>query len=97
MATHYPDHGGTNDLTTVRSFDSQATCVIDVLNLVLLVLSVGVFTTRHWQMSGPLVHELNVCTVALVAGVVSVMRCITADNFSGLELVPLSVISRCSH
>ena len=80
MATHYPGHGGTNDLTTERSFDSQDTWVIDVLNLFLLVFSVLVFTTRHWQTSDRLVHELNVCTVALVAGVVSVMRCITADN-----------------
>ena len=25
--------------------------------------SIGVFTTRHWQTSGRLVQELNVCTV----------------------------------
>ena len=41
-----------NDLTTKRNFDSQATCVIDVLGLFSDMLSMGVWTTRHWQTSG---------------------------------------------
>ena len=32
--------------------------------LVLYILSMGIWTTRHWQTSSRLVHELNVCTVA---------------------------------
>ena len=35
----------------------------DVLSLFSDMLSMGVCTTKHWQMSGRLVQELNVCTV----------------------------------
>ena len=54
---------GIDDLSTECSFDSQDTWVIDVLALFLDISSMGVCTTRHWQTSGRLVHELNVCTV----------------------------------
>ena len=33
--------------------------------LILDTLSISVCTTRHWQTSGQLVQELNVCTVPL--------------------------------
>ena len=49
--------------TTERSFDSLATCVIGVLGLFFAMFAMGVCTTRHWQTSGRLVQELNVCTV----------------------------------
>ena len=39
------------DLTTERSFDSQATCVIDAFGLFFDLLSMGVCTARHWQTS----------------------------------------------
>ena len=48
---------------TERSFDSQATCVIDGFGLFSWYLGMGVYTTRHWQTSGRLVQKLNVCTV----------------------------------
>ena len=38
--------------------------VIDVLGLFFDMLSMGFYTTRHWQTSGRLVQELDVCTVA---------------------------------
>ena len=45
-------------------FDLQASWVINnVLGLFLEILSLGVCTTRHWQTSGRLVQESNVCTV----------------------------------
>ena len=53
--------GCVGHLTTERSFDSQATCVIDELGL----FSVDVCTTRHWWKFGRLVKELNVCTVGV--------------------------------
>ena len=49
-----------DDLTTDRSFDSQVTCVIGVLGVFFDLLSIGCL---HWQTSGRLVQELNVCTV----------------------------------
>ena len=49
--------------TTERSFDSQATWGIDVLDLFLDMVSMGVCTTRRWQTSSRLVQELNACTV----------------------------------
>ena len=52
-----------DDLTTERSFDSQATWVIDVLDLFHDMLSMNVCATRHWHTFGRLVQELNVCTV----------------------------------
>ena len=55
----------TDDIKNERSVDSQdtSTWVIDVLNLLFDMLSIGVCTTRHWQTSGRLVQELNVCAV----------------------------------
>ena len=56
---------GIDDLTTERSFDYQATCAIDepVLDLLFYILSMGAYTTRHWQTTGRVVHELTVRTV----------------------------------
>ena len=48
--------GCVDDLTTELSLDSW---VIDVLGF--YMLSMGVCTTRHWQKSGRLVQEFNVC------------------------------------
>ena len=47
------------------SFDSQTSCVINVFGLFFDILSMGFYTTRHWQTSGRLVQELDVCTVVL--------------------------------
>ena len=64
MTTHsFPRHVCMGDLTTERSVHLQATWVIEVLDLFSDMLSMGVCTTSHWQMSGWLVQELNVCTV----------------------------------
>ena len=52
-----------DDLTTDRSFDLQATWLIDVLGLFLDMLSMDVCTTRQWQTSGRLVQKLDACTV----------------------------------
>ena len=51
------------DLTTERSFESQATRYIGVLDLLFDMVSMGICTIRHWQTSGRLVEELNVCAV----------------------------------
>ena len=58
-----PSFLGMDYLTTERSFDSQATWVIDLLGLSFDMLSIGVWTTRYWQTFGRLVQEFNVCTV----------------------------------
>ena len=66
---HTPDypqfhgHGCIDDIKNERSFDSQAMWVIDVLDLLFDMLSMGVCTTRHRQTYGRLVQELNVYTV----------------------------------
>ena len=54
-----------DDLTTERSFDSQATWVADVLCLYFDILFKSACTTRHWQTSGRLAQELCVCPVLL--------------------------------
>ena len=54
-----------DDLTTERSFDSQARWVIDVLDEYFDMLSMGVCTTKHRLTSGRLVQELNIFTVFL--------------------------------
>ena len=53
-----------NELTTKRSFDSQAMWGIDVLGLFVDMLSMGVCTTRQWQTSGRLVQELDASQVS---------------------------------
>ena len=58
-----PSFLGMDDLITERSFDSQATWVINVLGLFIDILSVGVCTTRHCQTSGRLAQEIHVSTV----------------------------------
>ena len=67
MTTHprrqFPGHGYMDDLTTECSFNLQVTWVIAMLGLFFDMLSMGICTTRHWQMFGRLVQELNVCTV----------------------------------
>ena len=52
-----------DDLTTEYSFGLQVMNAIDVLGLFFDRLSIVVCTTRHWQMFGRLVQELNVCTL----------------------------------
>ena len=49
-----------SDVTAKRTFDSQATWVIDVLGF-FDMLSMGVCTTRHRQTSGRLVQDSIVC------------------------------------
>ena len=56
-------HECMDDLTTERSFDSQATWVIDVLGIYFDISSIVMSTTRHWKTSGRLVQEMIVCTV----------------------------------
>ena len=57
-----------DDLKTERSFDSQATWIINVLGLFFDMLPIGVCTTGHLQTSGRLVQELNICTVDVSSG-----------------------------
>ena len=40
--------------------------VIGVLGLLFDMLYMGVCTARHWQMSGRLVQEINVCTIGWI-------------------------------
>ena len=57
---HYRTHNRCiDDLTTEWRFDLQ------ILALAIFLSSIGVYSTRHWQTSGRLVQELNVCTVQL--------------------------------
>ena len=65
-ATQFLGHGCMHDLTTECSFDAQATWVIDVLSLSIDMPSMVVCTTRHWETSGRLVQEINVCTVVAI-------------------------------
>ena len=53
--------------TKLTNFDLQATWVIDVLGLSFTCYPWAFCTTRHWQMSGRLVQELNVCTVVVLS------------------------------
>ena len=61
IAIQFPGNGCMDDLTTERSFESQATWTIDVFGLFLLFMSVCATTQR--QASCRPVQELNVCTV----------------------------------
>ena len=56
-ATQFSGHRCMDDPKTKRSFDSQATWIMYAM------FSMGVCTSRHWQMSDRLVQELNVYTV----------------------------------
>ena len=58
-----PRYLSMDELTTKCSFATQATRNIGVLGIFFDMLSLGVCTTRHWQTSGHLLQELNVCTV----------------------------------
>ena len=58
IVSQVPEHGGClDDLTTERSFDSQAMLVNGMLGLSIDVTSMGVYTTTHWQTSGRLAQE----------------------------------------
>ena len=59
LATQVPGHRCMDDLPTERSYNSQATWVVDVSDM----LSMSFGKTRHWHASGRLVQELNVYTV----------------------------------
>ena len=61
IATQFSGHGWT--LYNQSYFDVQATWVIDVFDWLFDIIDMCVCTTRHWQTSGRLVQELNVCTV----------------------------------
>ena len=63
IATQFAGHGCLHDLTTERSFDIQATWVINVLDLFFDILSMGVCTARHWQTSSRQVQKLSACTL----------------------------------
>ena len=62
----FPERGCVDDLANEWSFCLQATWPIDVLAYSFDMLPMGVCTTRHRQMSGRLVQELNVCIVTTV-------------------------------
>ena len=49
-----------NDLTTDRSVNSQATWVIDVLGLFFDMLSMGYYTTRLWQTFTRIMQESDI-------------------------------------
>ena len=63
IATHFPWHGCMYDLqlnvALVRKLRGSLKCLAYFLDMSFMV----VCTTRHWQTSGRLVQELNVCTV----------------------------------
>ena len=65
IPTQFTGHGCDHipDLTTERSFNSPATWIIDVLDLIFSKLSMRVCTTRHWQASGQLMQKIDICTV----------------------------------
>ena len=65
LPPNFPWYGRIYDVTPDPSFDLQATCTcfIDVFGLLLDMLFMGVCTTSHWQTSGRMVQELNICTV----------------------------------
>ena len=65
-----------DDLTTECNFDSQATWVIDVLDLFHDMLSMNVCATRHRHTSGRMVQELNVCTVPWIERHVAIIHAI---------------------
>ena len=55
------------DLTPERNYDSQATRCIDVFSLFLFDISaMDACTASHWQTSGRLMQELNLCTVNII-------------------------------
>ena len=69
------------------SFLDMDACTTSQLNVVLVrkllcawpffdTLSIGVCTTRHWQMSGQLVQELNVCTVQFLSCTLDIYGCV---------------------
>ena len=56
---------------------SQLNLALICLAISFHVLSVSVCTTRHWQASGRLVQELNICNVGLLP-----QRSITAQHLA---------------
>ena len=61
--TQFPGHRCIDDLTTEGSFDLQAIWIIKVRGFCFTCYQL-VCTAAHWQPSGRLAQELNVCTVA---------------------------------
>ena len=59
ITVQFPGPRSVDDLTTERSFDSQATWYINQLGLFFDLLPMGVCTSRPWKMSGRLVQKLN--------------------------------------
>ena len=65
IATTFQGHGCISDITNGHDVDSQATWVIDELGLFFDMLSMCVCTAKHWQTSGRLVPEIDVCTACV--------------------------------
>ena len=67
-------------------YSDQASPLMPLVDLAYCfdMLSMGVGTTRHWQMSGQQVHELNVCT-CIVLYVLLTVLCIV-QNHSKYEI-----------
>ena len=63
IATQFRRNGFMDDLKTKRNFDWEVTWALDVLGSFIDMLSICMCTTRHWQTSGRLVQEVNVCTI----------------------------------
>ena len=81
-----------DDLTTERRFDSQASWLINTFGLFFDMLAIGVFTTRHWQTSGRLVQEYNVCTVAYLRAMLGVFLISESGySLSEYDYIKLSV------
>ena len=58
-------HGSVDDRAAKHGFDSKLRWPLMCLAYFFDIQSICVYTTRHWQTSGRLVQELNVCTVAV--------------------------------
>ena len=77
MRPHVPDR------ITKRSYDSQATWVIDMIGLFLDMLSIAVCTTRHKLTSARQVQELDVSTVPIALCLTG----ITAKEMRNFEII----------
>ena len=68
IATHFPWHGCMYDLQLNVSLIRKLRCSLKCLAYLFDMSFKVVCTTRHWQTSGRLVQELNVCTVRCIIG-----------------------------
>ena len=88
-------------ITTEHSFVSKATYGIYMLVLFFInILSKGVCTIMHWQTSGRLVQELNICTVGILSGVFEASLTVYFMSFlhlSGLSIMKQTSISWMTH